>query len=82
MGVSDLKDNFNSIAGPRYTCLKAYLAYEQADGAEWQRLTFSGTAADGTEFSVQSELLPPHTDVNQAARETAQALLDRKEPLS
>lgn len=82
MGVSDLKDAFNSIAGPRYTCDKAYLGYERQNDVEWQRLTFSGTAADGTAFSTRSDRLRPHTDVNQAAREVAQALLDRKETLA
>ena len=80
MGVKDLRDAFNVAAAGAFTCTLATLGYEQAHDVEWQRLTFSGTAADGSPFSTQSELLRPKTDVVQAARATALALVAKGKP--
>lgn len=75
MGAADLREAFNAVAAPRYTASKALLNYERKDDTDFQRLTFSGHAADGTPFEVKSDLLRPGTDVNQAARDTAQRLI-------
>lgn len=80
MGVSDLRDAFNGVSRPAYTATLALLDYQRSHDTEWQILVFRGTAADGTPFEIKSGLLKPGTVVNQAAKETAQALLDRGKP--
>lgn len=80
MGTKDLRDAFNAEAEGVFTCSVATLGYERKDGAEWQILTFSGTAADGSPFATQSEHLKPGTDVNLAARAAARALIDKGKP--
>lgn len=69
MGVGDLRASFNSV-GPK-TATMALLDYRRVDNAEWQILTFRGTDENGAAFEVQSELLPPGADLNEAARKTA-----------
>lgn len=80
MGVSDLKDAFNSVAEPAYSAQKAFLSYETKDTIQFQRLKFSGTSQDGTQFEITSDSVRPSGDVLSAARETAQRLLARKPP--
>jgi hypothetical protein len=80
MGVKELRETFNAAADGQFTCMQATLGYEQANDTEWQRLTFSGIAADGTPFSTQSDRLRPRTDVLQAARETAAAFVAKEKP--
>lgn len=75
MTASDLRDNFNSISQPAYSCTSAFLGYSREHDQEWQNLTFHVTAADGTELVITSDPIPPHGDVDQAARDTAQKLL-------
>lgn len=82
MGASDLRESFNAVASPAFACQRATLTYEHHDGAEMQILTFYGTAPDGAEFEQRSEPLRPATDVNAAARATAQQLLDKGTPPS
>jgi len=77
MGVRELREAFNSAADGQFTCMMATLGYEQADNIEWQRLTFSGIGADGAPFQVQSARLKAGTNVLDAARETALALVDQ-----
>lgn len=77
MAVADLRDAFNSISEPRFTCQRATLAYESRDATQFQRLHFSGTGADNLAFEIQSDLLRPDTDVNMASRAVAQRLLDQ-----
>lgn len=82
MGAADIRDAFNLVARPAYDCVRATLNYERKGGTEFQRLTFAGRRSDGNAFEVRSELLRPGTDANIAAREVAQKLLDKKEPLT
>ena len=77
MGTKDLREAFNTAADGFFTCSVALLDYERVDGVEWQRLTFSGSAADGSAFSTQSGLIPAKSNVTQAARDTAVALIDK-----
>jgi hypothetical protein len=76
MPVGELRDSFNSVSQPDYTCTLALLDYERVNGKEWQILRFSGNGAGGGSFAVTSEDLGPGYDLNQAARETAQRMLD------
>jgi hypothetical protein len=76
MGVGELREAFNSVSQPDYTCTMALLDYERVNGKEWQILRFSGNDATGGVFNVVSEDLGPGYDLNQAARETAQRMLD------
>jgi hypothetical protein len=80
MGVKALREAFDAAADGRLSCQKALLDYIRQDGAEWQKLSFSGTAADGTAFSTQSELLPAKADVFAAATAVAQKLIGKGTP--
>jgi hypothetical protein len=75
MGVSELREAFNAVAAPRFTCQRALLDYQREGTAEWQILSFSGIAADGRAFDVKSARIKPGGDVVVAARETANTLL-------
>lgn len=78
MSTGELRENFNSVSQPAFTCTMALLDYDRANGKEWQILRFRGTAADGTSFEVVSQDIGPGVDLNQTARETAQRLLDQR----
>lgn len=80
MGASDLREAFNSVSAPAFNCSRATLEYDRAHDVESQILTFTGTAADGAPFEIKSPALRPGTDVNLAARATAQTLLDQGKP--
>jgi hypothetical protein len=80
LGVAELKQAFNEVAEPAFSAQKAYLSYETKDTIQFQRLKFSGTSQDGTQFEVASDQVRPGGDVLSAARETAQRLLARKPP--
>lgn len=82
MGARELKEAFNTVSIPRYTCTLATLGYDRRDGKEFQILKFSGMGADGNSFNVTSEPLEPNSDVVLAAGATAQALMDRGEDLT
>lgn len=83
MGVGELREAFNSISAPAgITCRQALLDYERHNDVESQILLFRGTDADGNAFEIKSDRLRPNTDVNQAAKETAQRLLDQRKPPS
>lgn len=77
MGAGELRSSFNSVSQPAFTCTMALLDYKRGGGAEWQILLFRGTAADGSPFEIKSEGIRAGVDVNQAAKETAQRLLDQ-----
>lgn len=82
MAATDLRDAFNAVSEPTFTCAKALLGYEHKDEIQFQRMFFSGTGADGSVFDVRSTLLRPGTDVNLAAAAVARQLLeDRKPPM-
>lgn len=80
MGVGELRESFNSVSQPAFVCTLALLDYERAHDSEFQILLFRGTAADGTPFEIKSNRLRGGTDVNNAAKETAQRLLDQRKP--
>ena len=80
MGTKELREAFNLAADGRYACNVATLGYEHSDGTEWQILSFSGTDASGAPFMAQSERLRAGTNVMQAARDTALALVDKGKP--
>ena len=75
MGVRELRETFNMVASPAYSCRQAFLGYDQAHDAESQILTFSGTKADGSPFVEKSRKIRPNEDVVSVARETAQKLV-------
>ena len=77
MGVGELRDNFNMVSQPDFTCTQALLDYERVNGKEWQILRFSGTGPDGSVFDIVSDGLGPGYDLNKAAREAAQRMLDQ-----
>lgn len=77
MGVSNLRESFNSVASPRYTCSMAFLATERdTSGNEWSRLTFRGTGPNGEAFEVASERVMRGEDVVIAAKATAHKLME------
>lgn len=78
MGVRQLIEAFNSVASPAFVCARAFQAIERAHDIDFQRLTFSGTASDGTPFAVQSEQLRPKSDLVEAAKSIAQNLLNSR----
>lgn len=82
MAVQHLREAFNDAAAGVFTASIATLGYERSHDTEWQRLTFSGTAADGSPFATQSDLLRPGTNVMQAARDVALALIAKGKPKS
>lgn len=83
MGAAELRKAFNEVAEPRYSCRKAFSHYEPVEsGGQFQVLTFSGTGADGNGFEVRSEAFHPNLSSEEIARRTAQALLDKQEPLT
>lgn len=82
MGVAELRKAFNEVAQPRYTCRDAKMAYDRTEAGEMQVLSFSGTGPDGNSFSVKSQAFNPNLNPVEMARATAQALLDKQEPLT
>lgn len=80
VAATDLRDAFNAVSEPAFSCVRAFLNYEAGDGIQFQRLTFSGTGADGSVFEVRSDKLRPDTDVNLAAAAVARKLLDDRKP--
>lgn len=77
MGVKELRQAFNETSAPTATCMVALLEYESANDTQWQILYFSGNYADGQGFTIKSNRIRPNGDVNQAARETAERLLQQ-----
>lgn len=80
MGVAELREAFNSVSEPLATCNLATQRYERANGKEWQVLLFRGTTQDGGTFEITSARLEPRTDLNLAAKEAAQQLLESDTP--
>ncbi|MFA6267669.1 MAG: hypothetical protein WC670_18375 [Pseudolabrys sp.] len=77
MGVKELREAFNSVASPRFSANVALMDYSRAHDTEWQILTFSGTAADGSAFTIKSDPLRAETDLPEASRVTAGRLLQQ-----
>lgn len=81
MGVGELREAFNAVSQPAgITCTLALLDYERHNAVESQVLLFRGTDAAGAAFEIKSDRLRAGTDVNLAAKETAQRLLDQRNP--
>lgn len=81
MGIGELRQAFNDICQPAFTCTLALLDYERGDNnTESQILLFRGTAADGTPFEIKSAPLSGDIDLNGAAKTVAQKLLDQRKP--
>jgi hypothetical protein len=81
MGVGELRQAFDSVAGPAgFTCTLALLDYQRAHDTEFQILLFRGTDAAGAGFEIKSDPLRANSDLNQAAKEVAQRLLDQRKP--
>ncbi len=80
MGVGELRESFNAVASPIYVAQMAFLHYTRAHDTEWQVVTIRGTDDAGATFEAVSDPLPPHTDLNQAAKELAQAMIDQRNP--
>lgn len=80
MGVGELRDAFNSVSQPAFTCTMALLDYARGHDTESQILLFRGTDAAGAPFEIKSDALRANTDLNLAAKEVAQRLLDQRKP--
>ena len=80
MGTKELREAFNSISVPVGTCSKAWMHYDREGGVEAQILTFQGNFSDGTPFVVKSGRIGPNTDLTIASRETATAMLQKRNP--
>lgn len=76
MGISDVRDAFNAIVVPMYSCTQAYQRYVREAGTELQVLEFHGVSADGTPFEVTSQRHRPSDDPNAIATETATQFLN------
>lgn len=76
MGTKELREAFNSVSQPKANCTLALQGYERDSGGEWQILTFRGTTQGGGTFEIRSNKLKPRTDLNEAAKEAAQQLLE------
>lgn len=86
MSVAGLRESFNAVSQPAFTCTLALLDYERETDPvtrklkEWQVLLFRGTSAVGAPFEVKSDRLLGGADLNAAAKEVAQKLLDQEKP--
>lgn len=80
MGVREMRQAFNEVAGAEATCIKALLEYEPDPGGlvQWQVLYFSGNYADGSGFSIKSDRIRPNGDVLEMTRATAERVLAQK----
>lgn len=77
MGVRELREAFNEVSGQTANCVKAFMDYKTLGGIQYQILIFSGNYADGAGWVIQSEPIRPSGDLAQAARATAESLLQR-----
>lgn len=82
MGVGELRESFNAVSQPAFTCTLALLDYERGHikgkFVEWQILLFRGTSADGIPFVIKSLRLNRDADLNIIAKAVAQKLLDQR----
>lgn len=79
-GIKGIRDAFNTVLSSAGSCKVALLDYVRQGGIEFQILSFSGTWADGTAFSIKSNRVNPKGDVIAMASATAQQLLATKGP--
>ena len=75
MGTKHLRDAFNKVAQPTYTCSMALMDTQRAHDVEASILTFIGTKDTGEKFTVSSRPVKQDEDVNAVVAETAQALI-------
>lgn len=80
MGIADIRDAFNQVARPAYSCSTAYHRYTRDDAGEKQMLEFSGRDQNGAEFKITASDLPSGSDLQAIAAETAQRLLEEGNP--
>lgn len=80
MGIADIRDAFNQVARPAYSCSTAYHRYTRDVDGEKQMLEFRGRDADGAEFSIEANDLPSGSDLQVIAAQTAKRLLDKGNP--
>lgn len=78
MGVKQLREAFDAAAGAGYSCSIATMHLDRVNNTEWQVLTFSGTAPDGSAFTTQSAGLGPSTNLEAAARATAESFVAKR----
>jgi hypothetical protein len=78
MAASDLRDIFNSIVNPLFTCERAHLHYVPRSGVEMQVLEFHVMGANGAAEVVKTDPMRAETDLAAATREFAAAYLERK----
>lgn len=76
MGIAEVRNAFNEVAQPIFSCTKALMRNEPDAGVEWQVITFYGTANDGAPFEVASTRHHPGDDPNAVAAETAKSFLN------
>lgn len=77
MGIGELREAFNSISQPKATCTLALLDYERHSDSEFQILRFRGIASDGSSFEIKSDPLRGGSNLVDAAKAAAQALLNQ-----
>lgn len=75
MGIADIRNAFNEVVRPQYSCGKAMMALVRDDGTEWQVITFHGTSSQGDPFEIASSRHSPNDNPEVIARETATAFL-------
>lgn len=78
MGVKNLRESFNQVASPAYTCTLALMDMSRAHDVESPILTFVGTKDTGEKFTISSRPVRKEEDVNLVAAETAQKLVDEE----
>ena len=81
MGVADLRESFNRVASPAFTCQKAFLYYETFQDVQWQRMRFTGLSAAGVPFDVHSNRARSQENMMNLAAATAQNLVDNPPPV-
>lgn len=75
MGSRHLREAFNAVSAPTYTCTMALMDTQRAHDVEACILTFIGTKDTGEKFTVSSRPVKQDEDVNAVAAETARALI-------
>lgn len=79
-GVKGLREAFNAVSEPIFSCRMALLSYERKHDTEFQILTFRGTGRDGSGFEIKSDDLRPGASLADACAATATRLLAMETP--
>ena len=77
-GAQKLRDAFNGVASPDFTCTLALMDTKRAHDSEFEILTFVGTKSTGEKFTFSSRPVKRGEDVFEVATETAQKLIDQE----